>query len=269
MAPTNPAACLGAIGWPGFSWEGVERTSCEPTIPQSFSKYRSDGEPGSGCVFQMWNNSRSAIRYTWGKISDCHIVEVEPCTGTIGTAGAEVGAGWGRRAGGERGLCRGPWPPDQLQPQPGPVVGKEYAKARYLSPATEGTCPCFLSPRLTFPLPLSEPSEVEDFQLNFTGGVPGPTSQSLLCEIKDSPSPVVLHVEAAFKVPLVGLGGWAGWTGSWGRAQSPRSGWPGDRPLWVPQGPALVIDVSALQFGLLRLGQRATNSIQIDQLFVV
>ncbi|XP_060163285.1 deleted in lung and esophageal cancer protein 1 isoform X2 [Globicephala melas] len=144
--------------------------------------------------FKMWNNSRSAIRYTWGKISDCHIVEVEPCTGTIGTAGAEGGAGWGRRARGERGLCRGPWPPDQLQPQPGPVL---------------------------------EPSEVEDFQLNFTGGVPGPTSQSLLCEIKDSPSPVVLHVEAAFK------------------------------------GPALVIDVSALQFGLLRLGQRATNSIQI------
>ncbi|XP_026943905.1 deleted in lung and esophageal cancer protein 1 isoform X4 [Sagmatias obliquidens] len=105
--------------------------------------------------FKMWNNSRSAIRYTWGKISDCHIVEVEPCTGTI------------------------------------------------------------------------EPSEVEDFQLNFTGGVPGPTSQSLLCEIKDSPSPVVLHVEATFK------------------------------------GPALVIDVSALQFGLLRLGQRATKSIQI------
>ncbi|XP_059966372.1 deleted in lung and esophageal cancer protein 1 isoform X3 [Mesoplodon densirostris] len=105
--------------------------------------------------FKMWNNSRSAIRYTWGKISDCHIIEVEPCTGTI------------------------------------------------------------------------EPNEVEDFQLNFTGGVPGPTSQNLLCEIKDSPSPVVLHIEAAFK------------------------------------GPALVIDVSALQFGLLRLGQRATKSIQI------
>nr|XP_058933213.1 deleted in lung and esophageal cancer protein 1 isoform X1 [Kogia breviceps] len=105
--------------------------------------------------FKMWNNSKSAIRYAWGRISDCHIIEVEPCTGTI------------------------------------------------------------------------EPNEVEDFQLNFTGGVPGPTSQNLLCEIKDSPSPVVLHVEAAFK------------------------------------GPALVIDVSALQFGLLRLGQRATNSIQI------
>ncbi|XP_054936117.1 deleted in lung and esophageal cancer protein 1 isoform X4 [Physeter macrocephalus] len=210
--------------------------------------------------FKMWNNSKSAIRYTWGKISDCHIIEVEPCTGTIGTAGTEGGAGWGRRARGERGLCRGPWPPDQLQPQPGPVVGKECAKARYLSPATEGTCPSFLSPRLTFPLPLSEPNEVEDFQLNFTGGVPGPTSQNLLCEIKDSPSPVVLHVEAAFKVPLVGLGGWAG---SRGRAQSPRPGWPSDGPLWVPQGPALVIDASALQFGLLRLGQRATNSIQI------
>ncbi|XP_069417571.1 deleted in lung and esophageal cancer protein 1 isoform X2 [Ovis canadensis] len=108
--------------------------------------------------FKMWNNSKSAIRYTWGKISDCHIIEVEPCTGTI------------------------------------------------------------------------EPSEVENFELNFTGGVPGPTSQNLLCEIKDSPTPVVLHIEAAFK------------------------------------GPALVIDVSALQFGLLRLGQKATNYIQIRNL---
>ncbi|KAF3827013.1 hypothetical protein GH733_002499 [Mirounga leonina] len=106
--------------------------------------------------FKMWNNSKSPIRYLWGKISDCHIIEVEPCMGTI------------------------------------------------------------------------EPSEVEDFELSFTGGVPGPTSQDLLCEIQNSPSPVVLHIEAAFK------------------------------------GPALVINVSALQFGLLRLGQKATDSIQIQ-----
>lgn len=32
----------------------------------------------------------------------------------------------------------------------------------------------------------------------------------------------------------------------------------------MSQGPALVISVSALQFGLLRLGQRATSSIQIQ-----
>ncbi|XP_076985910.1 deleted in lung and esophageal cancer protein 1-like isoform X3 [Tamandua tetradactyla] len=108
--------------------------------------------------FKMWNNSKSPIRYTWGKISDCHIVEVEPCTGVI------------------------------------------------------------------------EPSEVGDFELNFTGGIPGPTSQDLLCEIKDSPSPVVLHIEAAFK------------------------------------GPTVVINISALQFGLLRLGQKATNSIQIQNI---
>nr|XP_025740109.1 deleted in lung and esophageal cancer protein 1 isoform X6 [Callorhinus ursinus] len=106
--------------------------------------------------FKMWNNSKSRIRYLWGKISDCHIIEVEPCMGTI------------------------------------------------------------------------EPNEVEDFELSFTGGVPGPTSQDLLCEIQNSPSPVVLHIEAAFK------------------------------------GPALVINVSALQFGLLRLGQKATDSIQIQ-----
>nr|XP_020141048.1 deleted in lung and esophageal cancer protein 1 isoform X2 [Microcebus murinus] len=106
--------------------------------------------------FKMWNNSKSPIKYMWGKISDCHIIEVEPCTGVI------------------------------------------------------------------------EPSEVQNFELNFTGGVPGPTSQDLVCEIKDSPSPVVLHIEAAF------------------------------------QGPVLVINVSALQFGLLRLGQKATNSIEIQ-----
>ncbi|XP_037004212.2 deleted in lung and esophageal cancer protein 1 isoform X2 [Artibeus jamaicensis] len=106
--------------------------------------------------FKMWNNSKSCIRYTWEKISDCHIIEVEPCSGTI------------------------------------------------------------------------ESSEVEDFELKFTGGVPGPTSQDLQCDIRYSPSPVVLHIEATFK------------------------------------GPALVIDVSALQFGLLRLGQKATNTIQIQ-----
>ncbi|XP_019502695.1 PREDICTED: deleted in lung and esophageal cancer protein 1-like, partial [Hipposideros armiger] len=106
--------------------------------------------------FKMWNNSKSSIRYTWGKISNCHIIEVEPCTGTI------------------------------------------------------------------------ESNEVEEFELKFTGGAPGPTSQDLLCEIRDSPSPVVLHIEASFK------------------------------------GPTLVINISALQFGLLRLGQKATNSIQIQ-----
>ncbi|KAM9187327.1 deleted in lung and esophageal cancer protein 1 [Dugong dugon] len=106
--------------------------------------------------FKMWNNSKSPITYVWEKISDCHIIEVEPCTGVI------------------------------------------------------------------------EPNEVGDFELNFTGGVPGPTSQDLLCEVKDSPSPVVLHIEAAFK------------------------------------GPALVLGISALQFGLLRLGQKITHSIQIQ-----
>nr|KAF6473888.1 DLEC1 cilia and flagella associated protein [Rousettus aegyptiacus] len=106
--------------------------------------------------FKMWNNSKSPITYMWGKVSDGHIIEVEPCMGTI------------------------------------------------------------------------ESNEVEDFELKFTGGVPGPVSQDLLCAIRDSPSPVVLHIEAAFK------------------------------------GPVLVIDVSALQFGLLLLGEKATNTIQIQ-----
>lgn len=75
-------------------------------------------------------------------------------------------------------------------------------------PVTEGTCPCLPSLPLAFPVS-PESNEVEDFELKFTGGVPGPVSQDLLCEIRDSPSPVVLHIEAAFKVLL---GGWAaGW----------------------------------------------------------
>ncbi|XP_060036598.1 deleted in lung and esophageal cancer protein 1 isoform X1 [Erinaceus europaeus] len=106
--------------------------------------------------FKMWNNSKSPIRYTWRKISDCHIVEVEPCEGAI------------------------------------------------------------------------EPSEVEHFELNITGSVPGPASLDLLCDIKNSPSPAVLHIEATFK------------------------------------GPVLVISVSALHFGLLRLGQKSTSCIQIQ-----
>ncbi|XP_048190439.1 LOW QUALITY PROTEIN: deleted in lung and esophageal cancer protein 1 [Perognathus longimembris pacificus] len=107
-------------------------------------------------AFKMWNNSKSHIRYLWGKISDCHIIEVEPCCGII------------------------------------------------------------------------ESNEVGEFQLNLTGGTPGPLSKDLMCKIKDSPTPVVLHIEAAFK------------------------------------GPSLVINVSAVQFGLLRLGQRAVSTVQIQ-----
>lgn len=88
-------------------------------------------------------------------------------------------------------------------------VGKKPAKARHPGPATEGTRPCSLS-RPLFP-PLPESSEVEDFELKFTGGVPGPTSQDLLCEIRDSPSPVVLHIEATFKVLL------GAWAAAWAR----------------------------------------------------
>lgn len=63
--------------------------SPNPTVLQQVHIWHAKavpGEPGLGCVFQMWNNSKSPIRYMWGKISDCHIIEVEPCTGTIGTA---------------------------------------------------------------------------------------------------------------------------------------------------------------------------------------
>ncbi|KAH0627637.1 hypothetical protein JD844_003651 [Phrynosoma platyrhinos] len=35
-------------------------------------------------TFKMYNNSKSLVTFAWGKISDCDIVEVEPCTGKLG-----------------------------------------------------------------------------------------------------------------------------------------------------------------------------------------
>ncbi|KAI5617177.1 deleted in lung and esophageal cancer protein 1 isoform X2 [Silurus asotus] len=35
--------------------------------------------------FKMWNHSKSAICFQWENISDCHSIQVEPCSGEIGT----------------------------------------------------------------------------------------------------------------------------------------------------------------------------------------
>lgn len=34
---------------------------------------------------KMWNNSKSLIQFQWDRLSDCHIMEVEPPMGEIGT----------------------------------------------------------------------------------------------------------------------------------------------------------------------------------------
>lgn len=49
-----------------------------------------------------------------------------------------------------------------------------------------------------------------------------------------------------------------GWGDKWGTEPTPSDG-----PR-VSQGPSLVISVSALQFGLLRLGQKATRCVRIQ-----
>lgn len=145
-------------------------------------------------VFQMWNNSKSPIRYMWGKLSHCHIIEVEPCAGVIGSSPV---------------ACLGLDAGTPVQGPGCPVVKSSLGLV--------GNCP--------HPTPListsmsafsPEPNEVGDFELNLTGGVPGPTSQDLECEIKDSPYPVVLHIEASFKVLWVGANraagnAWRGW----------------------------------------------------------
>ena len=47
--PTNP---VGAVEWPGISWEGLERAFCEPQTPQSFSKYSLPGSLGRDVSFR-------------------------------------------------------------------------------------------------------------------------------------------------------------------------------------------------------------------------
>lgn len=152
-----------------------------------------------GCVFQMWNNSKSPIRYTWGKISHCHIIEVEPCTGVIGTLGASLG--WLQKKVLElKGPAQGPW---CLVISSSMAWGTQESK----NECRPDTRPSHRRKLLHLPFPsLPEANEVGDFELNFTGGVPGPASQDLLCEIRDSPSPVVLHIEGNFKVLQMGAG---------------------------------------------------------------
>lgn len=153
----------------------------------------------------------------WEKLSHCHIIEVEPCTGVIGSS--PVG-GCGLPRAGCRDTCARPWMScGQIQPWPGRKSSPPQPSELHLD---------------VFFLP--EPNEVGDFELNLTGGVPGPTSQDLECEIKDSPFPVVLHIEASFKVPWVGGNraagnAWKGWEG--GVNQHPATSQAGsDTPLW-------------------------------------
>ncbi|NWI98515.1 DLEC1 protein, partial [Crypturellus undulatus] len=48
-------------------------------------------------------------------------------------------------------------------------------------------------------------NECCDFELAITGGKPGSVSHNLLCKIQHSAEPVVLHIEAAFKGPLLSI----------------------------------------------------------------
>ncbi|XP_069715340.1 deleted in lung and esophageal cancer protein 1 [Phaenicophaeus curvirostris] len=108
--------------------------------------------------FQMWNNSKSLIKYTWEKIVSCDVMEVEPHTGFI------------------------------------------------------------------------DANECCQFELLITGSKPGCISRNLQCKIEHCPEPVVLHVEVAFK------------------------------------GPLLCIDVPSLQFGLIKQGESVVRTFEIFNL---
>uniref|UniRef100_A0A8D0DPN9 DLEC1 cilia and flagella associated protein n=1 Tax=Salvator merianae TaxID=96440 RepID=A0A8D0DPN9_SALMN len=109
-------------------------------------------------TFKMHNNSKAPIKFKWGKISDCDIVEVEPCTGKIGT------------------------------------------------------------------------NEFVEFEFIITGGEPGHSCHDLPCEISHSEEPVVLHVEADFKGPLLSIG------------------------------------IASLDLGLIKLGKKAMCTFEIENL---
>ncbi|NXO50455.1 DLEC1 protein, partial [Aramus guarauna] len=69
-----------------------------------------------------------------------------------------------------------------------------------------------------------------EFELTITGSKPGCISRNLQCKIKHCPEPVVLHVEAAFK------------------------------------GPLLCIDVPSLRLGLIKQGESVLRTFQIKNL---
>ncbi|NXI89657.1 DLEC1 protein, partial [Psophia crepitans] len=69
-----------------------------------------------------------------------------------------------------------------------------------------------------------------EFELTITGSKPGRISRNLQCKIKHCPEPVVLHVEAAFK------------------------------------GPLLCIDVPSLQLGLIKQGDSVLRTFEIKNL---
>ncbi|XP_071889969.1 deleted in lung and esophageal cancer protein 1 isoform X2 [Anas platyrhynchos] len=73
-------------------------------------------------------------------------------------------------------------------------------------------------------------NECCEFELTITGGKPGHVSHNLLCKIEHSPEPVMLHVEAAFK------------------------------------GPLLCIDVPSLQLGLIKWGESVLRTFEIKNL---
>ncbi|XP_061441720.1 deleted in lung and esophageal cancer protein 1 isoform X2 [Rhineura floridana] len=109
-------------------------------------------------TFKMYNNSKSSVKFTWGKISECDIVEVEPCSGKLGA------------------------------------------------------------------------NESQEFEFIITGGKPGHSCHDLQCKIAHSEEPVVLHVEADFK------------------------------------GPVLSIDVPSFDLGLLKLGEKVLFTFEIENL---
>ncbi|NXK48995.1 DLEC1 protein, partial [Chauna torquata] len=69
-----------------------------------------------------------------------------------------------------------------------------------------------------------------EFELTITGGKPGCVSHNLQCKIEYSPEPVVLHVEAAFK------------------------------------GPLLCIDIPSLRLGLIKRGESVLRTFEIKNL---
>ncbi|MGH0154177.1 UNVERIFIED_CONTAM: hypothetical protein FKN15_053519 [Acipenser sinensis] len=86
--------------------------------------------------------------------------------------------------------------------------------------------------RATFPSHCIEPQPNEccDLELALTGGKPGSSTLSLLCHIEHHPEPVTLHVEAAFK------------------------------------GPQVCIDLPSLDLGLMKLGDSALSTIQLNNI---
>lgn len=155
MESTNPAVCVGAVGWPRFSQKGVEKTFCEPTSPPSFSKYRSNvqgqnlGSPGRGMSFRCGTKASQPSDTHGERSATATSLKWSPAWGPLVLRGL-----WAELAG-EGGLSvKDPVGRGSAPAAAWPLWWLRRQQSQACGPSPQGNQSCFLYPPPTCPLSL-------------------------------------------------------------------------------------------------------------------